>query len=60
MNKKLMLDKIDEVLTGLEVEQLEQRIAPVKCEKNPDAPECQAQPMYGVDPDPVVRYGVGF
>ena len=62
MNKKLMLDKIDQVLAGLKVKELEQRIAPVKCEKHPDAPECQVVAMYGVDPDPgpVVRYGVGF
>jgi len=60
MNKKMMQDKIDEVLAGLKVKELEQRIAPVKCEKTPDAPECQVQPMYGVDPGPVVRYGVGF
>ncbi|MBN2358282.1 MAG: hypothetical protein JXR83_02435 [Deltaproteobacteria bacterium] len=59
MNEKSMQDRIDQVLAGLDAEQLEQRIAPVKCEKNPDAPECQPVAMYGVEP-PVVRYGVGF
>jgi len=67
MNKKLMLDKIDQVLAGLKVKELEQRIAPVKCDKNPEAPECQAVALYSVEctgtdcgvPLPT-RYGIGF
>jgi len=63
MNESSMRSKIDEVLADMELRQLEDRIAPVKCEKNPDAPECMAQPeygvalygvepMYGVEPEP--------
>ncbi len=57
MNDKAMRDKIAQVLGELGVEALEERIAPVKCEKNPEAPECQIMvrygvaPMYGVDPE---------
>ena len=64
MNEKLMKAKIDQVLSNMKVETLEERIAPVKCDKTPDHPDCQVvalymAPEYGVD-DPVVRYGIGF
>jgi len=56
MNTVKMHDKIEEVLAGMKAEALEDRIAPVKCEKNPDAPECQVVTFYGVTdygiPDP--------
>lgn len=56
-----MRDKVDQVLRDLEVQALEERIAPVKCDKNPEAPECGIvaeygvalygiQPDYGIDP----------
>ena len=48
MNTKAMHDKIDEVLAGMDAQALEDRIAPVKCEKNPEAPECQMVTFYGV------------
>ncbi|MFH1811296.1 MAG: hypothetical protein ABIJ09_21330 [Pseudomonadota bacterium] len=48
MNDRSMRDRIDHVLATLEVQALEERIAPVKCDKNPEAAECQVQPMYGV------------
>ena len=61
MNDQKMRLHVDQVLATLDAAELEQRIAPVKCEKNPEAPECQAvvrygatlygiQPEYGVDP----------
>jgi len=53
MNEQKMRARIDEVLEGLELKQLEERIAPVKCEKNPEAPECQAVALYAV-----AEYGV--
>jgi len=65
MNDTAMRQKIEDVLAGMELKQLEDRIAPVKCDKNPEAPECQPVARYGVvddgsGDDPVVRYGVGF
>lgn len=48
MNEQKMRGTIEDVLKGMDVAALEERIAPVKCEKNPEAPECQ----------PVMRYGV--
>jgi hypothetical protein len=66
MNDKVMREKVEQVLRELEVRALEERIAPVKCDKNPEAPECGivaeygVSPMYGVEEDPVVRYGIGF
>jgi hypothetical protein len=61
MNDTLMRAKVDRVLHEMDVRQLEERIAPVKCDKNPEAPECGivaeygvalygVEPMYGVDP----------
>jgi len=55
MDDRSMRSKIDDVLAGMELRQLEDRIAPVKCEKNPEAPECQVADLYGVD---VPMYGV--
>ncbi|MFH1811294.1 MAG: hypothetical protein ABIJ09_21320 [Pseudomonadota bacterium] len=60
MTEREMRTKIDSVLRDLEVQELEERIAPVKCDKNPDAPECAPVARYGVVEDPVVRYGIGF
>ena len=48
MNDQNMRLRIDQVLASLDAAELEQRIAPVKCEKNPAAPECQMQTLYGV------------
>jgi hypothetical protein len=64
MNDKQMRDKIEAVLSRMEVQALEERIAPVKCDKQPDHPDCQAvalymAPEYGID-DPAPRYGVGY
>jgi hypothetical protein len=64
MSDREMRERIEAVLRGLEVRTLEERIAPVKCDKNPDAPECAPVARYGVvedpDPEPSVRYGIGF
>jgi hypothetical protein len=54
MNDRNMRERIDEVLARMDAAEVEQRIAPVKCEKNPEAPECQAEPLYGIYPE----YGV--
>jgi len=67
MNDQAMRDKVAAVLSALEARELEQRIAPVKCDKNPEAPECQAVALYSVEctgsdcgvPLPT-RYGIGF
>ncbi len=54
MDDRRMRRRIDEVLDALDVRELEERIAPVKCEKNPEAPECSVVPEYGVHTD----YGI--
>ena len=54
MDERRMREHVDQVLAGLEAEQLEERIAPVKCDKNPEAPECQMVSLYGIEP----AYGV--
>ncbi|MBN2358283.1 MAG: hypothetical protein JXR83_02440 [Deltaproteobacteria bacterium] len=54
MNEKLMRESVEKVLEQLDAEELEKRIAPVKCEKNPEAPECQIVALYAV------RYGIGL
>jgi hypothetical protein len=48
VDDKLMRQTVDQVLADLDAAELEQRIAPVKCEKNPEAPECQMHTLYGV------------
>ena len=63
MDDKKMRQTVDQVLAGMDAAELEQRIAPVKCDKNPEAPECQVFPEYGVNTDygiPAPRYGVGY
>jgi len=58
-----MRKTVDRVLASMDAAELEQRIAPVKCDKNPEAPECQVVTEYGVVTDygiPAPRYGVGF
>jgi hypothetical protein len=57
MNDAVMRDRIDAVLLNLEVRSLEDRIAPVKCEKNPDAPECQVDTLYGIAPEYCIDCG---
>ena len=57
MNDSSMRAKIDEVLAGLDAEALEDRIAPVKCEKNPSAPECQVDTLYGIAPEYCIDCG---
>ena len=67
MNDREMRAKVETVLAALDARELEQRIAPVKCDKNPEAPECQAVALYSVEctgtdcgvPLPT-RYGIGF
>lgn len=54
MNDQKMRARIDNVLAELDATELEQRIAPVKCEKNPEAPECQMHTLYGIEP----AYGI--
>ncbi|MBN2360974.1 MAG: hypothetical protein JXR83_16075 [Deltaproteobacteria bacterium] len=58
-----MRQKVARVLVEIEVLELEQRLAPVKCDKNPEAPECVIVDLYGVPPEcsgGACRYGVGF
>jgi len=54
--------RVDRFLQGLRAEDLEERIAPVKCDKHPDSPDCggedYAVPMYG-DPTPEGGEGGG-
>jgi hypothetical protein len=45
--------RVAEILRALESEDLEERVAPVKCAKHPDRSECMSD--YGV-----IRYGVPF
>ena len=59
MNDDKMRSKIDQVLDDMEVQALEERIAPVKCDKTPGHPDCQVVAEYGVI-EPVDRYGIGF
>lgn len=47
MNENQMKARIEEVLAQMEATALEERIAPVDCQKKPDHPDCQ----------PVIRYG---
>ncbi len=54
MDDRKMRSHVDQVLAGLEAEQLEERIAPVKCEKNPEAAECMSVALYGIEP----AYGI--
>ena len=49
MDDKRLQDRIEAVLETLSAQQLEQRIAPAKCEKNPDDPQCGAVALYGVE-----------
>jgi len=50
-------ERLRRALAMLEIEDLEERVAPVKCAKHPDSPECTydygapryAVPDYGVD-----------
>jgi hypothetical protein len=63
MNDREMRVKVETVLAALDARELEQRIAPVKCDKNPEAPECLVVDLYGVPPEcsgGVCRYGIGF
>lgn len=55
MNKEAMNKRIDQVLENMDATELEERIAPVDCAKKPNHPDCQMQPMYGVEP-PVALY----
>ncbi|MBN2358284.1 MAG: hypothetical protein JXR83_02445 [Deltaproteobacteria bacterium] len=55
MDDQKMRTAVERVLAEMDAAELEQRIAPVKCDKNPEAPECQPQTLYGVD-----RYGIGY
>ncbi|MBN2358285.1 MAG: hypothetical protein JXR83_02450 [Deltaproteobacteria bacterium] len=62
MDDKEMRSAVERVLAGMDAAELEQRIAPVKCDKNPEAPECQVYPEYGIHTDYGVDtplYGVG-
>ena len=51
-------ERLARVLRALELEDLEERVAPVKCAKHPDNPSCMedygvpvyAEPAYGVPP----------
>lgn len=54
MNPDEMHAQVDRVVASMTVQALEERIAPVKCDKNPEAPECQVHSKYGVQP----MYGV--
>ena len=48
--------RVQRVLASLTAEDLEERVAPVKCEKHPDSPECGTVD-YGVPPYGVPEYG---
>lgn len=50
MKPKKMKAKIDQVLAKMDVQSLEDRIAPAKgyCDKHPNAPECNVVAEYGV------------
>ena len=45
--QRLVRDRVRRLIEALESEDLEERVAPVKCSKHPDAPECI--PPYGLD-----------
>ena len=44
--------RVEEVLAEMTVEELEEKIAPVDCNKKPNHPDCQAVLLYGVQPNP--------
>ena len=46
--------KIDDFIAQLDAEELEEKIAPVDCNKKPNHPDCQAKTLYG---GPVTKYG---
>lgn len=71
MNATEMKQRVEDILDSMDAAALEERIAPVKCSKNPDHPDCMtvkyASPMpegngggggESVDPGPVALYGV--
>jgi hypothetical protein len=51
MAQDTVRERVRRALAALQAEDLEERVAPVKCNKHPDAPECTED--YGV-----VRYAV--
>jgi hypothetical protein len=48
-------ERVRRVLETLEAEELEERVAPVKCSKHPDSPECTYD--YGAPRYAVPDYG---
>ena len=59
MNEKELRNKIEHYINHLQVEELEEKIAPVDCAKKPEHPDCRPTTKYG-GPAPlygVARYG---
>jgi len=59
---RLVRERLDRFLHALALEDLEERVAPVKCNKHPDSPECMdyyGVPAYGVPPEGAESGGEG-
>ena len=52
MNIRDVDKKVEEVMAELSVEELEEKIAPVDCNKKPTHPDCQVHTLYGIPPRP--------
>ena len=54
MNEQELRNRIDDFIEELRVEELEEKIAPVDCNKKPQHPDCQPTTKYG---GPMPEYG---
>jgi hypothetical protein len=56
MDSTALRARLREILRSLDPEDLEERVAPVKCQKHPDSPECDVVeygvPLYMCPPPP--------